>query len=194
MVKMANKNIEIEIRFPLHNPGEVVGFLNKNAKLISKDVFQKDTYFTPVHRNFINIIYPFEWLRLRETAKGSSLDYKHFYPENVKKTDYCDEFQTGVGDADALRKILTSLDFREVIVVEKSRSCWLYKEVEVAIDDVKGLGPFIELEAQMHYDDPKKGKEYLHSILNQLNAKVGEENIRGYAYHTLKKNGHKFGE
>ncbi|PIN86618.1 class IV adenylate cyclase [Candidatus Woesearchaeota archaeon CG10_big_fil_rev_8_21_14_0_10_44_13] len=190
---MPNKDIEIEIKFPLKNPQETVGFLENNAKLVSRDVFQKDTYFTPHHRKFIGRKYPFEWLRLRETPKGSSINYKHFYPEDAKKTDYCDEFQTSIGDADTLRKILASLNFREVIVVEKSRSCWLYKDVEIAIDDIKGLGQFIELEAQAHYSDPKKGKEYLYSILSQLSAKVGEEDTRGYPYRILEKNGHKFG-
>lgn len=190
---MANKDIEIEIKFPLHNPEEVVGFLNKNAKLISKDVFQKDTYFTPVHRNFINKAYPFEWLRLRETAKGSSLDYKHFYPENAKKTDYCDEFQTGVSDVDSLKKIAENLDFKEIIIVDKKRSLWLFKDVEIAIDDVKGLGSFIELEARKEYKDPKDGKRYLYELLGRLKAKVGEEDLRGYPFRVLEKQGHKFG-
>ena len=63
---MANQDVEIEIKLPLNNPKTVKKFLNKQAKIISKNVFQKDTYFVPPHRDFLNAKYPFEWLRLRE--------------------------------------------------------------------------------------------------------------------------------
>ncbi|HLC98933.1 MAG TPA: class IV adenylate cyclase [Candidatus Nanoarchaeia archaeon] len=184
---MANKDIEIEIKFPLQNQEEVIGFLDKNAELVSRNDLQKDTYFIPVHRNFVGVKYPFEWLRLRETLKGSSVNYKHFYPENVKKTDYCDEFETKLHDAGALRKIFRSLDFKELIVVDKKRSIWNFKDAEIAIDDVKGLGSFIELEAKKDYDDSKEGKKHLYKVLNLLNAKVGEEDLRGYPFLILER-------
>lgn len=82
---MAHQDIEIEIKFPLLNVEEVIKTLNKEGKLLSKDVFQKDTYFTPIHRNFLDVKYPFEWLRLRESKKGTFITYKHFYPENAEK-------------------------------------------------------------------------------------------------------------
>lgn len=184
---MAAKDIEIELRFPLKNPEEVIKFLEANAKVNSKDVFQKDTYFTPVHRDFLSVKYPFEWLRLRESAKGNMLNYKHFYPENVEKTDYCDEFETRVDNLEAVRKMFASLDIKEAVVVKKLRNIWLFKDVEIAIDDVKGLGSHIELEAAKHFEDPKQGKEYLYSILKELNAEVGEECLRGYPFMVLEK-------
>ena len=64
------------------------------------------------------------------------------------------------------------------------------KDVLEAI--AKDLGEFIELEAQKHYNDPKAGKEYLYSILNELNAEVGEENLRGYPFQILEKQGYNF--
>jgi adenylate cyclase class 2 len=72
---MAHENIEIELKFPLKNPEEVAKFLNEKAELKSRDVTQKDTYFTAPHRDFLAVKYPFEWLRLRESEKGASMDY-----------------------------------------------------------------------------------------------------------------------
>jgi adenylate cyclase class 2 len=189
---MAHEDVEIELRFPLENPQEVAKFLNENAELKSKDVFQKDTYYTPQHRDFLVVKHPFEWLRLRETERGATLNYKHFYPEDVLKTDYCDEFESRIDNIQALKKIFESLDFRELIVVEKIRNTWIFGDVEIVIDDVKGLGLFIELEATTHFDDPKKGREYLYSILKKLSAKVGEEDTRGYPFRVLEKKGYKF--
>lgn len=191
---MVNKDIEIELKFPLKNPKEVIEFLNKHAQLKSKNVFQRDTYFTPAHRDFLNVKFPFEWLRLRESDKGASLNYKHFYPENAEKTDYCDEFETKIDNPQAVKKIFDSLNFKKAVIVEKSRTTWLFEDVEIAIDDVKELGSFIELETTTHFDDPRKGKEYLYKFLKKLNADVGEEDIRGYPFRILEKQGRKFGE
>jgi adenylate cyclase class IV len=69
----------------------------------------------------------------------------------------------------------------------------LFKDVEIAIDNVKELGSFIELEAMKHFGDPKQGKEYLYAILKELNAELGEECFRGYPFKLLEKKGHKFG-
>lgn len=181
------QDIEIEIKLPLKNPEKLINELNSKAKQDGRDIFQKDSYYIPAHRNFLDNTYPYEWLRLRETSKGASLDYKHFHPENVEKTDYCDEFQTKVENVDALRKIFANLNFNEIIVVEKSRNTWNFKGVEIAIDNVKDLGFYIELEAKKEFNDVKEAKQYLFDVLSELNAEVGEEDIRGYPYLVLEK-------
>ena len=186
-------NIEIELKFPLKNPEKVIEFLNSNANQNKKDISQKDIYYNAPHRNFVKVKYPYEWLRIRETKKGFSLDYKHFHPENVKVTDYCDEFETKIENVESLKKIFLNLDFKELICVDKTRSTWNYKDVEIAIDEVKGLGSFIELELKKEVENPKEGKEYLYSILKELYADVGEEDLRGYPFKLLENKGYKFG-
>lgn len=188
------KDIEIEIKLPLQNPDEVKDFLNKNAKLVSENIYQKDSYYVPIHRDFLAVKYPFEWLRLRKSPNGMFITYKHFFPENVKKTDYCDEFETKIDNFEAMEKMFKSLDFKDAVVVEKSRTSWMFEEVEIVIDDVTDLGFYIELEAKGSFDDPKDGKNYLYDVLKKLNAKVGEEDLRGYPFRILENKGYKFGE
>ncbi|MFC1617690.1 class IV adenylate cyclase [Patescibacteria group bacterium] len=190
---MSNNNVEIEIKLPLKNPDEVKKFLNKNAELVTEDVYQKDVYYTPVHRDFLAVQYPYEWLRLRETPRGKSITYKHFYPENAEKTDYADEFETEVDNLEALEKIFQSLDFKNPVTVEKSRTTWMFGDVEIVIDKVTDLGYYVELEATKHFKNPREGKEYLHSVLKKLNAEVGEEDLRGYPFRILENKGYKFG-
>jgi predicted adenylyl cyclase CyaB len=110
----------------------------------------------------------------------------------VNKTDYCEEFETKIDNVQSLMKIFESLNFRELVTVEKTRNGWIFEDVEIVIDNVKGLGFFIELEATTHFGDPKKGKEYMLSVLKKLNADVGEEDIRGYPFRLLEKQGYKF--
>ncbi len=191
---MQNQDIEIEIKFPLKNPTEVKRFLNENAKLISENIYQKDLYYVPVHKDFLAVKYPFEWLRLRKSSKGTFVTYKHFFPENVEKTDYCDEFETKVENFEAMKKIFISLDFKEVIAVEKSRTTWIFEQVEVVIDKVTDLGFYMELEAIKDFENPQDGKAYLYQILEKLNAKVGKVDLRGYPFRVLEKKGYKFGK
>ncbi|MFH1588961.1 MAG: class IV adenylate cyclase [archaeon] len=191
---MGNKDIEIEIKLPLQNPEEVKEFLNKNAKLISENIYQKDSYYVPIHRDFLAVKYPFEWLRLRKSPKGMFITYKHFFPENVKKTDYCDEFETKIDNFEAMEKMFKSLDFKDTAVVEKSRTTWIFEEVEIVIDDVTDLGFYIELEAKRSFENLQDGKPYLYEVLKKLNAKVGEEDLRGYPFRILENKGYKFGE
>lgn len=191
---MSNKDIEIEIKLPLQNPDEVKEFLNKNAKLVSKNIYQKDSYYVPIHRDFLAVKYPFEWLRLRKSPKGMFITYKHFFPENVKKTNYCDEFETKIDNFEAMEKMFKSLDFKDVVVVEKTRTTWIFEEVEIVIDDVTNLGFYIELETKGSFDNPTDGKSYLFEVLEKLNARVGEEDLRGYPFRILENKGYKFRE
>lgn len=191
---MSNDNIEIEIKLPLSNPIEVKRFLNENAKLVSEDVYQNDSYYTPIHRDFLAVKYPFEWLRLRKSPRGAFITYKHFFPENAKKTDYCDEFEAKIDNFEAIEKIFKSLDFKEAVVVEKTRTTWIFEEVEIALDEVADLGSYVELEAVGNFNNPKDGKEYLYKILKKLNADVGEEDLRGYPFRILENKGYNFGE
>ena len=188
---MSSNNIEIEIKLPLINPQEVREFLNTHAKLVSENIYQKDTYFVPHHRDFLAEKYPYEWLRLRQSSKDTSINYKHFHPENVEKTDYCDELETKIADSSVMENMLKSLDFKEVIVVEKSRTTWLFEAVEIVVDEVSNLGSYIELEATKHFENPLDGRPYLFDVLKKLNAKVGEEDLRGYPFRMLEKKGHK---
>ncbi|NOQ55943.1 MAG: class IV adenylate cyclase [Nanohaloarchaea archaeon] len=187
-------NNDIEIKYPLKNPDEVKQFLNKNAKLISENIYQKDSYYVPTHRDFLVVKYPFEWLRLRESSKGIFITYKHFYPNNVKKTDYCDEFETKIDNIKTMEKMFENLDFKNVVIVKKSRITWIFEEVEIVIDEVTDLGFYIELEAKKDFKNPKDGKAYLYTILKKINVKVGEEDLRGYPFRILENKGYVFGE
>ena len=62
------------------------------------------------------------------------------------KSYYCDEFETKIGSIEQFRKILSALNFRSIVTVDKLRKIYTYKDYEVAIDSVKDLGDFVEIE------------------------------------------------
>ncbi len=190
---MASQDVEIEIKLPLLNEEKVVEFLEAKSKPKAKGIVQRDTYFNHPSRDFLSPKHPSEWLRVREAKNGASITFKHYKPEGAAVHDYADEFETHVESAEQIKKILLNLGFRELAVVDKSRDTWEFKDTEIAIDKVEGLGRFIEVEALKHFDDPKECRKYLYSVLKELGAECGPEEVYGYPYMILKKNGYAFG-
>jgi len=183
------ENIEVELKFPLLNLQELIKKLNSIANLENEGDYQRDIYYVPTHRNFLNKSPVSEWLRLRETKKRFSLNYKKWHNEDGNKTISCNEFETKIENLKALKKIFKNLNFKEIIVVEKIRSVWLYKDTEIAIDEVKDLGSFIEIEAKGNFASIEEAKKHIYEILKELGAEVGEQDFEGYPYKILKKKG-----
>ncbi|MFA6511788.1 MAG: class IV adenylate cyclase [Patescibacteria group bacterium] len=181
------KNIEVELMFPLNDVNILQEKLDAIAKKEKHNEYQKDTYYNPPHRNFLDENPVNEWLRIRETKKGVSINYKNFHAAVGEKVISCDEYETSVGDAESLKKIFLSLAFKELIVVEKSRSTWLYKKTEIAIDHVTGLYDTIELEAKGQFSSIEDAKKHLYAVLAELGARVGEQDYKGYPYLLLEK-------
>lgn len=182
------EKVEIELKFPLENAEELIEELKKIAE--SEGTYQKDTYFIPPHRDFLKQNPISEWFRIRETKEGVNLNYKNWHNKEDPQAISCDEFETNFEDINALKKILESLNFKEIIVVEKERNNWNHNNTIISIDRVTGLGDFIEVEADGEFESIEKAKEHLHKILNELNAKVGEQIFKGYPHLVLEKEGY----
>ena len=182
------EEVEIELKFPLENAEELIEELKKIAEV--EEIYQKDTYFIPPHRDFLKQSPISEWFRIRETKEGVNLNYKNWHNKEDSQAISCDEFETNFEDINALKKILQSLNFKEIIVVEKERNNWNHNNTIISIDRVTGLGDFIEVEADGEFENIEKAKEHLHNILSELNAKVGEQIFKGYPHLVLEKEGY----
>ena len=145
------KRIEIEAKFELLNVKELLKILERlekdnNAKLVEKDEMQKDTYFTPNDRNFLDKRPVAEWLRTREENRKYSITYKNWAKEDGENAKFkCREVETNVDDIDAIREILAVLKARELVVVEKIRTSYLYKDIIISIDIVEKLRKFCRI-------------------------------------------------
>jgi len=178
--------MEIELKFRLENPEEAIQTLNQISQLKSEE-FQKDIYFTPFHRNFISEKPISEWLRVREIKDKKILTYKKWHNSPEKKAISCDEYETEISDINNLKNILKSLNFSELIIVNKLRKNWEFKDTLISIDDVDEIGHFIEIEANKEFQSIEEAKEHLYNILKELNIKTGLQDYEGYPFLLLKK-------
>lgn len=185
-----SKYQEVEVKFPLFNR-EVVLQEIENLGLQKKVIgeMQCDSYYTPFHKNFLEPEIVSEWFRVRETKNKCSLNFKQWLPIGAKVQNQCNEYETVIDDAYAFKKILKLLDFKEIIVVNKTRNSWIYENVEICVDYVDTLGAFIELEAvnKVREEEIAYVHEQFNKILTYIKAEVGERDHRGYPYLLLEK-------
>jgi len=85
-----------------------------------------------------------EALRIRLTEGEVSLCYKG--PRMPGKAKMRVEIEVKIGDLEKMYRILRALGFYEVARVEKQREVYERGGVSIALDEVKGLGRFIEIE------------------------------------------------
>jgi adenylate cyclase class 2 len=187
---MSGNNIEIEIRFPLKNMDDVLNTLRKTGEF-KYDNRQIDTYYNAPHRDFFERAPSVdEWLRLRDSDGKFSINLKQFFPRGAVKSTHCEEYESKIENIENLRTILTSLDFKPVIVVDKQRRAFKYKNTEIAIDTIADLGDFIEIEYDCIDDcDIDSANKYLYEILSEIGAEVGPEYLVGYAFDLMNRAG-----
>ncbi|NVN96700.1 class IV adenylate cyclase [Candidatus Nomurabacteria bacterium] len=170
-------NIEVEIKVKLDNPVEIKEKVSKMGSLV-KSIKQIDDYYIPSHRDFFaGVDHPIEFLRIRNNPDKTIFEYTKCVNMNEETGDYdyAEEYETEILDVDEFKKILAFLDFKKVITVEKYREYWMCGDIEVALDDIKGLGNFIEAEAKGDFKDEKEAKEACIKFLENLGIERVED-------------------
>lgn len=186
----ALKDIEVEITLTLLNGDEVIATLQKLGAKHNRDEYQKDTYYVPPHKNFLDQRPISDWLRIRQTEHDASVTFKRWHNKDNKQAISCDEFETKIEKAEQLHNIFTQLDIKDVVAVEKKRTTYHYGDVEIAIDRVTDLGTYIEIEAKGEFTSIQDAEKHLYAVLKEINAKTGEQDYKGYPHLLLEKKGY----
>lgn len=189
---MVNKYLEVELMFPLVNPDETERRLYALGAPAKEKLYQKDVYYNAPHRDFLATAPTREWLRIRQTPEGASLNYKFWHNKDNEQAVSCDEFETKVSDAEAVAHLLGRLDFKPLVTVEKTRSIWNYRDVEISLDNVTDLGWFVEVEAKGDFGTIERAAAQLYAVLEELNVQTGPQDYKGYPHLLLEKQGYTF--
>lgn len=179
-------NVEIEIQVKIEKTKSLSEFLEKKAEFKGEN-HQIDEYFSPPHRDFIKVRPVREWLRLRDSGGKYSLNYKNWHFDGSGKSNYCDEYESKLDNLEQVRKILETFNFKLIVTVDKLRKTWLYKDYEIDIDSVKGLGDFVEIEyvSKNEKANPQKITKEMISFLKELDCGKIERNYLGYPFQLL---------
>ena len=173
------KNVEIEIQVKIKSPKDVERKLRKVGKFV-KTRKQVDKYFVPVQRNFLAKEMPIEYLRVRHEKNRDHLNYSylHFYKNGwLRKTD---EYETLVEKPEIVEEIFKKIGLITKVTVNKTRKYFDCGNFEVTLDQIKGLGNFMEVEAKKDFGDVDKTRKACQKFLDDLNIKYEIKRLMGY--------------
>ena len=186
MTRNQSVDREVEIQVTLENVKPLLKFVKEKAKFISEER-EIDQYFTPKHRDFAKGKVISEWLRLRNAEGKNDINYKFWHRDEDGKTNHCTEYQTRLEDIDQMKKILTVLDFKPVVTVDKKRTKYHYKNYEITIDKVKSLDQTVEIEFKGKTNKtPKQITEEMIKFLQDLGVGKMKRSYQGYAFLCLR--------
>ncbi|MCI0332417.1 MAG: class IV adenylate cyclase [Planctomycetes bacterium] len=167
-----------------HRIDDVAGFeamLANRGVTLGSPVEQADQYFAHPARDFAKTD---EALRIR-TARGKSfVTYKGPKLDAATKTRRELELPLDATDAGGLQfaELLSALGFKPVAVVRKNRRLFHLvhdgREVEGALDDVDGVGTFVELELLAEDANLDETKQVIAALAADLN--LGPSERRSY--------------
>ena len=134
--------IEVESKYWSPGNTSVISTLGKlGAKKLS-EMTMEDIYFAHPSRDFGQTD---ESIRLRKKEDGSELTYKG--PRMKAATAKArEEITIKVDDALNAQRIIERLGFKEAYAIVKKRATYQLDRLRVDVDDVDGLGEFVELE------------------------------------------------
>ena len=139
--------IEVEVKARINDINSCISTFLDNGFVKEKYVEEIDTYYNSKLHDFREND---EALRLRESKDLVSGKKEAFITYKGKKLDTVSmarkELESAVEMADVVKQILESIGFEPVIPVEKTRVSLVKGNITACIDDVKGLGGFLELE------------------------------------------------
>ena len=177
------EDIEIEIKVNIEHIETLLEFLSKSGRFVSEKR-QIDEYFTPPHRDFLAVRPTVEWLRLRNSDGIFSFNYKNWHTDEQGRSHHCDEYETKIDSLDQLKKILQVLNFQSRVMVDKLRKTYLCQDYEIAIDKIKNLGDFVEIEYRGASQDvdPKIITNEMVKFLKDLGCGKILRNYVGYPF------------
>lgn len=159
---------------------------------IGPAVEQADRYFAHPCRDFARTD---EALRIRTVGQDSFVTFKGPKIDTTTKTRRELELPLGSSDAGGAKfaELLEALGFRPVLVVRKRRRSFHIasagREVEGVIDEVDGIGTFVELELMSDETELEETKRVLSSLASEL--QLGPTERRSYLEMLLEKGGSK---
>lgn len=154
--------IEVEAKYRSPGNEKVEKALARvGARKVSEGPME-DVYFAHPSRDFGKTD---EALRLRKVGGDSELTYKGPRMTSVSAKAR-EEITLRTRDALEAQRIVERLGFKEHLVIRKNRTSYVLDKLRVDVDDVEGLGEYIELEVLT--ESPERSRELMETARSEL--------------------------
>ncbi len=179
--EVSRSDIETEIKIKLSEDEykNLELLMEQNAEFMREN-HHVDTYYQPKHRKFVKEGTINEWLRIGERGNKNIINYKNWYD------NYCDEFEVEIDDVNNLNKIFDKIGLEKIATVDKVRKTYFYLDkYEVALDTVKDLGYFVEIEVKKYEKSADLEYDELLRVAKRINLNLDNQDRKGYPYYLL---------
>jgi len=135
---------EVEIKLRVPDLDALEKKLTDAGLTISKEITQHDVVYSHVDdkRDYLDAYEGHIAIRIRNEDDVNKLTLKR---QRTHELDN-DEYETKVEDGEVMHQILLTLGWKPAVEVKKTRKKGKLGEYEVCLDNVEGLGTFMELE------------------------------------------------
>ncbi len=162
--------MEVEIKFELK--GDTLEKIKGIAKFICRRS-EADTYFLSPVRDFKKTD---EALRIRRENGFVRITYKGPKVDNETKTR--EEIEVSVDSYENAVELLKRLGFKPFKEIRKVREVYKIGDITICVDDVEGLGRFIEFEKKS--DDVDKAKKEIFELAGKLGYDISKSIRKSY--------------
>ncbi|MCK9921769.1 CYTH domain-containing protein [Frankia sp. AgPm24] len=141
---------EVEVKYFVSDPEVLLVALGQRGVSFGEPVFQDDQAFAPLDWAFGDGKLGVSFLRLR------TVDGRHWFAlkQPGANAQDCLEYETAVADREQMHEAILRMGYWATVRVAKSRRTGRYGEVSLCLDEVEGVGTFLELERMVADDVP----------------------------------------
>jgi len=172
---------EVEQKHRVENVDALIARLTERSAILEPPVGQSDQYFAHPSRDFAMTD---EALRIRTVGGESFVTYKGPKLDSTTKTRRELELPLDSQDSGGAQfiELLDALGFRPVAIVRKNRRAFQIehhgRDVEGALDDVNGIGTFVELELIADDANVEEAQRIVSALAIEL--ALGPAELRSY--------------
>lgn len=146
---------EVEVKAHIRDEKELLERLAEQGGVLSEPVTQEDTVYVKETGSIEIFLANHHFLRIRKTPEKVLFTLK-YHPSRTGNGDSLAmplEHEVVVNDKAELEEMLKLLGFVPALTINKTRRTIHVGEYEVCIDEVEGLGAFIEVERLLERDE-----------------------------------------
>ncbi|HSI20909.1 MAG TPA: class IV adenylate cyclase [Verrucomicrobiae bacterium] len=168
---------EIEVKARVQNAEGLKAALVLRGVHLTEPKTQHDTIYTEGDWEFVKFQNERNILRIREQGESSVLTLKRPGVNELHSIEH----ETVIANVKEMHEILLLMGYKPIVEVKKKRQKGHFQDMEICLDEVEGIGVFVEVERLLESDkDVEKVQEELFVFLEELGVAREDRETRGY--------------
>jgi len=168
---------EIEVKAKIGNLEEITKKLIALGCILSGPVTQNDkTFVNANYGEYDKFQRGKNILRIRES------NGKFLFTVKQPQSNELDaiEYETEISSSEEFEKALILMEYKPIVEIQKIRRKAKFNDFEICLDEVKGLGSFIEVEKITEDDDANRVQDELFGFLKNIGVDEKDRVLQGY--------------